>query len=269
LRQFIVVALNPVSSHKVHIAAQHNRGNERTKTVCDQQNQRIEAAGVARGTGIFMPKFLLYQPSTDMAMMAAYAAAGWRDVVIDLEHGPHSEADVLRAATALSHAGAVMHLKLPNLDPERCARYAEFGIRHFMLPHVESASDVRTITTRLSQLPMLDPATIGLYPLIESRAAAEQILDISAEDMVAALQVGLVDFAIDCGFGFSGFAAFADMGEQLLPHLLPILDAIRSAGKPNGCMLLPAWMAFFPLERVDQVTVPVSDLLSLTRLRTA
>ena len=209
-----------------------------------------------------MPSFILSQPSADMAMMAAYAASGWKDILIDLEHSPHGEADVVRAMTALGHAGARLHLKMANLEPESCGRYLSFGVRSFMLPHVEDAASFRAVREELSRQSWIDPASVSLRPLIESRAALHALPAICAEDGVTAIQIGLVDMAIDLGFPFQGFRHLASLGRALMPHLLEALDAVRACGKPNGCMLLPGWFEFFPLDRVDQVVVPLGELLS-------
>ncbi len=209
-----------------------------------------------------MPLAILSQPSTDMGMMACYAAAGWHDVMIDLEHSPHAETDIVAAMAALRQAGGTLHLKMAGLDPEACLRYLHFGVRNFVLPHVESAASVRAVNDALARYPWVDDGAIRLFPLVESRSAIDSIPEICAEKGVGAVQIGLVDLAIDLGLPMRDFHDLAGLGRELMPTILDALDRIRESGKPNGCMLLPDWFDFFPLDRVDHLVVPLSGLLA-------
>jgi hypothetical protein len=98
---------------------------------------------------------------------------------------------------------------------------------------------------------------------VESRAAIRKLPEICAEEGVSGVQVGLIDLALDFGFTFQSYKHFETLGRELMPHLLEALDAIRACGKRNGCTLMPRWFDFFPLDRIDQVTVPVRELLTL------
>lgn len=195
-------------------------------------------------------------------MMAAYAQSGWKDVMLDLEHAPWAEADIVRASTALAHAGATAHLKMANRDPIACMRYLQFGIRHFLLPHVEAAAQVRAVSDQLASVFYVDPAAVHLYPMIESRVGISQIPAIAAERQVSAVVVGTIDLALDLGFKFANFAELTALGREIMPPLLDALDQVRAAGKPNGCMLLRPWLEFFPLDRADNVMIGVKEVLS-------
>ncbi|WP_167706803.1 aldolase/citrate lyase family protein [Sphingobium fuliginis] len=208
-----------------------------------------------------MPKLILSQPSADMDMMAAFVKAGWSDVMLDLEHSLHGEADVKRALVAVEHAGGTLHVKMADRNPNACGRLFFQGVRSFIIPQVEDAATINAVHDELTRYDFLDTAEIQLSALVESGAAVERIPDICAVQGLTAVHVGLIDFALDLGFEYRGRAHFETLGPRLAPHLLDALDTIRACGKAAGCALLPGWFATFPLERLDQVTVPLGDLL--------
>lgn len=185
--------------------------------------------------------------------------------MIDLEHAPLTEADVMQAMVALEHAGGQLHLKMAGLNPETYARFLFFGVRSFFLPQIENAAGFCAVRDRLWRMSWIDPSSIRLCPMIESKTAIREVPVICAQEGVSAVQIGLVDLALDLGFPFRGFQHFSTLGRELLPHLLEALDQIRACGKSNGCMVLPEWFDFFPLARLDQVTVPFSELIRQDR----
>src|SRR5277367_50961 len=122
-----------------------------------------------------MPELILQQPSCDIAMMQAYASAGWRNVMLNLELSPFGEAEVVAASVALKSVGATTFLKLANQKPDAYARYLHFGIRAFILPHVESAASVQAVRARLASVFWVDQASVRLFPLVESQAGLRSL----------------------------------------------------------------------------------------------
>jgi 2-keto-3-deoxy-L-rhamnonate aldolase RhmA len=208
-----------------------------------------------------MPELILAQPSCDMAMMRAYASAGWRNVMLDLEHSPFAEADVVSASIALASAGASLYLKMADLDARVCTRYLQFGVRNFMLPNVEDAASVRAVRTRMTELFWVDPVSIRLFPMIESQVGLREIPAICCVEGVSGVMLGPGDLAHDLGFSFRTLTELEGLGRELAPTLLQALDAIRECGKPNGCGFVRSWLDFFPVDRVDLVTLQLTDVL--------
>jgi 2-keto-3-deoxy-L-rhamnonate aldolase RhmA len=208
-----------------------------------------------------MPELILAQPSCDMAMMRAYPSAGWRNVMLDLEHSPFAEADVVAASIALASAGGSLYLKMADRNAQVCTRYLQFGVRNFLLPNVEDAASVRAVYEGMKQLFWVDPASIRLFPMIESQAGLREIPAICAVEGVSAVMLGPGDLAHDLGFSFRTLAELEGLGGELAPTLLKALDAIRECGKPNGSGFVRSWLDFFPLDRVDLVTLQLADIL--------
>jgi 2-keto-3-deoxy-L-rhamnonate aldolase RhmA len=208
-----------------------------------------------------MPELILAQPSCDMAMMRAYPAAGWRNVMLDLEHSPFTEADVVAASIALASAGGSLYLKMADRDAQVCSRYLQFGVRNFVLPNVEDAASVRAVYAGMQQLFWVDSASIRLFPMIESQAGVREIPAICRVEGVSGVMLGPGDLAHDLGFSFRTLTELEGIGRELMPTLLQALDAIRECGKPNGCGFVRSWLDFFPLDRVDLVTLQLVDIL--------
>lgn len=207
-----------------------------------------------------MTELILAQPSCDMAMMRAYASAGWRNVMLDLEHCPFSEADVMSASHALAGAGASLYLKMADQDARTCARYLQFGVRNFVLPNVADAESVKAVWARVKDLYWVDPTSIRLFPLVESQAGLRELQAICGVEGVAAVLLGPGDLAHDLGFSFRTLAELEALGRELAPTLSDALDTIRACGKRNGCGFVRSWLDFFPMDRVDLATLQLMDI---------
>ena len=213
-----------------------------------------------------MPQLILSLPSFDPALIRAVAAAGWKDVLLDLEHIPYTEPEVVAAWRAAKDAGMTAQLKMSDLHPDAYVRFLRFGVREFVLPHVEDASGVEAIFAEMGANPVPNRNAIKLYPLIESRAGIAAIPAICAAPGVAGVLLGAVDLALDLGFTIRSIADVEACGETLAPHLIAACDSIRASGKPNGCYLMRSWIDFFPLDRIDRVTLPLGALLAPSSL---
>jgi 2-keto-3-deoxy-L-rhamnonate aldolase RhmA len=213
-----------------------------------------------------MPELILAQPSCDMAMMRAYAAAGWRNVMLDLEHSPFAEADVVSASIGLASAGASLYLKMADRNAQVCTRYLQFGVRNFVLPNVQNAASVQAVRAKMTELFWVEPASIRLFPMIESRRGLHEIPAICAVEGVAGVLIGPGDLAHDLGFTFRTLTELENIGPELAPTLLQALDAIRACGKLNGSGFVRSWCKFFPMDRVDLVTLQLSDVASVNNL---
>lgn len=213
-----------------------------------------------------MVDVILSQPTCDPAMLRTLVAAGWRNVMLDLEHNPFSESDIVTAANALAAAGGTAYLKMSDLDPERCARYLKFGLRNFILPKVPNAASLQAVRTAMAEVFWVDPAAIRLIPLIESRAAMRELPNICAIDNVAALIVGPGDLARDMGLPFRSIAELEALLPKLTSTLLEALDAIRACGKRAGCGFVSSWFDTFPMDRIDIATVQFVDVAAASRL---
>jgi 2-keto-3-deoxy-L-rhamnonate aldolase RhmA len=122
------------------------------------------------------------------------------------------------------------------------------------------------VWARITDLFGVDPASIRLFPLVESQAGLRQLQTICAAEGVAGVMLGPGDLAHDLGFSFRTLAELEKLGRELAPTLLEGLDTIRACGKLNGCGFVRSWFDFFPLDRVDFATVQLTDVASVTRV---
>ena len=187
--------------------------------------------------------------SGDIAEMAAGAGFDW--CLIDAEHGPNADADILRQLQAMSGHDAPPVVRLPAGEDWMIKRVLDLGVQNLMIPMVETAVQAHALVratryppdgirgvgaglTRASRYnttpDYLATATaeICLIAQIESAAAVGQIPGIAAVDGVDVLFIGPSDLAADMGF----------LGQPEAPEveqkIREALTAIRSAGKVAG-----------------------------------
>jgi 2-keto-3-deoxy-L-rhamnonate aldolase RhmA len=209
-----------------------------------------------------MSEIILHQATCDPQMMQSYLRAGWRRVLIDMEHGFFTESDVMQALLALASDGAALYVKMTDLTPQRYTRLYRMGVRKFLMPHVEDPQSVRLIYDAMQEIFWIDHAALELYPLLESGAALEKIPEFCSLAGVAGVMLGPGDLCHDLGFAIRDMAEFQAAGPKIVPHLTKALQDIRNHGKRGGSMVLKGWFDTFPFELTDFVTLYLGDLIA-------
>jgi 2-keto-3-deoxy-L-rhamnonate aldolase RhmA len=96
--------------------------------------RRLAAGGRALGCWLNMA-------SPMAAEIIALAGAGF--VLIDNEHGPGTESDLLAILHAVSATPASTVLRIPANDPVAVKRALDLGVEGLMFPNIESAEEAR------------------------------------------------------------------------------------------------------------------------------
>jgi 4-hydroxy-2-oxoheptanedioate aldolase len=168
------------------------------------------------------PKF----PSADLV---AAIAPRFDYIFIDCENaGPDVERipDLVRAA----HSGNAAALLRPwSKDAGVLRRYLGCGIDGFIMPDVESAEEIATVRTLMTEINPGDASTMLFLALIETVKGVEHARDIMLADGCDATQIGTSDLAVSIGLPRRGDH------EKVRDIAFRLLELARALGKSAGC----------------------------------
>ncbi|HET9614833.1 MAG TPA: aldolase/citrate lyase family protein [Candidatus Limnocylindrales bacterium] len=182
-------------------------------------------------------------------------AVGYDWLLVDLEHGAGSEADLLHQFTAIAAGGTSVPLVRPqSAERIRVGRALDLGARGIMIPRLESADEARTAVSWLRYPPhgirgvatRVRGAGLGVVPhadvhrlndrvvgiiQIESVGGLRDADEIAAIDGVDVLFVGPADLSHSLGipgqFGHAQYRAALDR----------VTAACRAHGKAAGILV--------------------------------
>ena len=179
--------------------------------------------------------------------------AGFDWVLIDLEHGSSTEADVLPQLQALAHTGAAPLVRVEANERPRFTKALDFGAEGIMVPRVETAEEARRAVAHLRYPPegvrgvatmnraaafgargrelveTFNERVVGVVQ-VESEAGAATAGEIAAVDGVDCLFVGPSDLTHSMGiFGQTEHPRYAAAVEA-------VGEAAAAAGKATGVL---------------------------------
>jgi len=174
------------------------------------------------------------------------AAGGVDYVVVDLQHGLGSEADLPTLFPAIEARGAAPVVRLLANDPVAIGRVLDLGAHGVVVPNVDTAEEAARAVraTRYPPRgtrgfgPVRAALTLGANALedvavivqIESAAAVECAHDIAKVDGVAALYVGPWDLSVSLGRPVP-----PDLGDEALAAAIARVRTVAdAAGLPAG-----------------------------------
>jgi 4-hydroxy-2-oxoheptanedioate aldolase len=180
--------------------------------------------------------------------------AGFDFVVIDLEHGSGTEADVLHQLQALEHTGARSIIRVEGHARQRSHRVLDLGAHGIMFPRVNTAAEARDCVAALRYPPdgvrgvasmnracgfgasfrdyvaSSKQALLGVLQ-IETVEAVENAAEIAAVDGCDVLFVGPLDLSMSLGvLGQFDHPRFSEA-------LAATADAARKHGKSTGVLM--------------------------------
>jgi 2-dehydro-3-deoxyglucarate aldolase/4-hydroxy-2-oxoheptanedioate aldolase len=186
--------------------------------------------------------------SSVAAELAADSGFDW--LLIDLEHGCGTEADVLPQLQAIRKAAAIVRVGAPH--PDLIARVLDWGADGLMVPHVSTVAEAEACVRAMHYPPqgtrgvsrsvraygygLRLPAAGAmprplLFTQIETIEAVENARAIAAVDGVDVLFVGPADLQHD-------FKARPELAKRDYAECLKeVAAASGSAGKPCGLLL--------------------------------
>ncbi len=180
--------------------------------------------------------------------------AGLDWVVVDLEHGNATEAELLAHLTSIESSGSVALVRPPSGERLRIGRPLDLGAAGIVVPRLDTAEQVREAVTFLRYPPTgqrgvalltrgarlgtvnhagvaaLNDDIVGIIQ-IESPSAVEQADEIAATDGVDVLFVGPADLSHSLGVP----GRFAEPAYQ--DALQKVVAACRAHGKAPGILL--------------------------------
>jgi 2-dehydro-3-deoxyglucarate aldolase/4-hydroxy-2-oxoheptanedioate aldolase len=182
------------------------------------------------------------------------AAAGYDWLLIDLEHGASTEADLLGLAHAVEVGGSVPLVRPQSGERIRIGRALDMGARGIMVPRLDSADQareavsflryppagIRGVATRVrgaglgavahADVQRLNERVVGIIQ-IESVGGLRDAAEIAAIDGVDVLFVGPADLSHSLGIpGQFGHADYVGALER-------VVAACRAHGKAAGILV--------------------------------
>ena len=180
--------------------------------------------------------------------------AGFDWVLIDLEHGSGSEADLLPQLQALAHTGAAPIVRVESNERPRFARALDSGAVGVMVPRVDTAEEAGAAAASMRYPPIgvrgtaymnraagwgarsgaevtaFNERVVGVIQ-IESETAVANVEEIAAVEGVDVLFIGPSDLTQSMGI----------LGQTDDPRFLAavqaVADAARAAGKATGILV--------------------------------
>lgn len=180
--------------------------------------------------------------------------AGFDWVLIDLEHGSGSDANLLHQLQSLAHTPAVPFVRVESLAKERSVRALDLGAQGIMIPMVDDGADAERMSANMTYPPsgnrgvaLLNRALgYGIEPVepdwalswaplgvaqIETENGVRNAAAIAATDGVDVLFVGPSDLSHSMGI----FGRRDD--ERYLEALSAVGAAARAHGKACGTLI--------------------------------
>lgn len=203
-------------------------------------------------------------------------------VVVDLQHGAASWADLPTVCQAMRAGGRAPLVRVPWNEPVHVMRALDCGAAGVVVPLVDSAEDaVRAVQAcsfppagsrswgpmwgdvRLDGAlpPAEQDARVLCVVMVETRAGVDAVAEIAAVPGVDAVYVGPNDLALGCGLGRATYRDSADV-DALLQR---VVDACRSAGTVAGLHCSDAEMAAHWIGRGVRMVTTATDTTVLRR----
>lgn len=183
--------------------------------------------------------------------LLGYAGLHW--VLIDCEHGPMSEDEVLHMVRAAEVAGITPIVRPPANVDYLVARYLDLGAQGVLIPHVESKQDAEA-AVRAARFPPLGRRGLGrtrwarygaggadrdliaranagvmVIALIESQAGIERLPEMLEVEGIDVVHIGPGDLSLELG-------APGDWeNPALVAAIERIIDTAVAAGRVVGC----------------------------------
>ena len=223
------------------------------------------ADGADRARGIHAPSRGVWQLTADVNVARTLAASGFDWVALDMQHGAIDRAALLEIGRALGDVGANVVVRVPGVDPVWIGAALDVGAAAVIVPTVGSTDDAVAIVEAAAYPPAgqrswgpltdlwggiaPDPAAanarVQCIPMIETRAALDDVDAIAAVEGVHALFIGPFDLSLSLGFAIDDLLA-ATGDDDPIPTIVAAAarhgrTVIAFAGVPERA---PAFRAF-------------------------
>ena len=195
------------------------------------------------------------------------AAAGLDYVVIDLQHGGATEADLPAMTSAIRLAGATPVARVRHAHTADIGRALDLGCEGVIVPNVDSAAQARQAASAVRYPPAGHRSAGGVLAagepfclvMAESAAALDELDATLAVDGIDGLYVGPRDLSFSLGCEL-------DPDDPVLNRALQrIWTACEAAGKPVGVHAMDGPTARRYREAGCTFITTVADAVAITR----
>jgi 4-hydroxy-2-oxoheptanedioate aldolase len=202
--------------------------------------------------------FTAWSAIPDAVTMEALAATAFDAVLLDMQHGGHSEESVLRCLAPAIAAGKPGIVRVPVGRFDMASRALDYGAEAVVAPMINSVADAEAFAASMKYPPMgerswgvsilaardgqadslkrlktANSETLA-FAMIETRRAYDALDGILAVDGIDAVFIGPSDFSIAWTNGAAVNPRLDDMGEAIAD----IAGRARAAGKHVGIYLV-------------------------------
>ena len=225
---------------------------------------------IQKATAAGQPTFGVWSHIPSSASAEALGQSGIDWVLLDLQHGAGTDADVLPLVQAIELGGSSALVRVGWNDPRLIMRALDVGAIGVVVPMVSTAEQAAT-AARATRYPPLgdrsfgpmrafrDPsagdAPVTCIVMVETAEAMTNLDDIVSTPGVDAVLVGPVDLGLQLGVGLDPFGSH--------PKVVAATDAVIAACRRHG--RIPGGVASSPevaedlLERGMQFLIIGSD----------
>jgi len=195
------------------------------------------------------------------------AAAGLDYVVIDLQHGAATEADLPAMTTAIRLAGAAPVARVRYASTADIGRALDLGCEGVIVPNVDGAAQARQVAGAVRYPPaghrsaggVLAAAEPFCLVMAESAGAVADLDATLAVDGVDGIYVGPRDLSLSLG------CAYSPDDPELDRALRRVWAACAAAGKPVGVHATDGAVARRFAEAGSTLVTTVADGAAITR----
>ncbi|QFU09651.1 4-hydroxy-2-oxo-heptane-1,7-dioate aldolase [Rhodobacteraceae bacterium THAF1] len=192
----------------------------------------------------------IWHMTRDTQITEMLGGCGFDWVLIDCEHTPNSEADVLGMLQALNGSPSMPAVRPTHLNVAEIKRLLDIGAQTLIVPYVQTVEEAKLAAAAVSYPPEGVRGVSGgsrssmygtvpgyfqkardeicLIIQIETVSAMDQLEDIAAVPGIDGIFIGPADLA--ASMGHPGNTGHPDVVEAILSAM----KRIRAAGKPAG-----------------------------------
>lgn len=202
--------------------------------------------------------FAAWSAIPDALTMEAFAATAFDSVLLDMQHGGHSEESVLRCLAPVMARGKPGIVRIPVGRFDMASRALDYGADAVVAPMINSVEDARAFAASM-KYPPLGERSWGVsivaardgqndalarlknsnretlsFAMIETRRAYEALEGILAVDGIDAVFIGPSDFSI----GWTNGETIDPVMDDMMGAIADIAGKARAAGKHVGIYLV-------------------------------
>lgn len=115
--------------------------------------------------------------------------AGFDFVVIDIEHGSGTEANILHQLQALEHTAAAAVIRVESHERQRAHRVLDLGAHGIMFPRVNSAAEARACVAALRYPPLGVRGVASMNRACEFGVSFRRYVEASKDVLLGVLQI--------------------------------------------------------------------------------